>query len=55
VGVGTKGYGKGAFVHLGYANNAIPDDVYPTAILEFPNELPGKPPIRVQAVLKQRC
>jgi hypothetical protein len=55
VGVGTKGLGKGAFVHLGYAKNAIPDNVYPTAILEFPNELQAKPPIRVRAVLKQRC
>jgi len=55
VGVGTKGLGKGAFVHLCYSNNAIPNDVYPSAVLEFPNKVPGGPPIRVRAAIKQRC
>jgi hypothetical protein len=55
VGVGTKGLGKGAFVHLSYAKDAIPKDVYPTAVLDFPNKTPGEPPVRVRAVLKQRC
>jgi hypothetical protein len=55
VGVGTKGLGRGAFVHLCYVNGAIPDGVYPTAVLEFPNKSPGGPPVRVRAVLKQRC
>jgi hypothetical protein len=55
VGVGTKGLGKGSFVHLCYANGAIPEKVYPTALLEFPNKTPGGPPIRVRAVLKERC
>jgi hypothetical protein len=55
VGVGTKGLGKGAFVHLGYANDAIPKDKYPTAVLEFPNKKPGGPSIIVNAVLKKRC
>ena len=55
VGVGTKGLGKGAFVHLCYVNNAIPEDVYPTAVLEFLNQKPGGPPIRVQTKLKHRC
>lgn len=55
VGVGTKGLGKGAFVHLCYAKDAIPKDVYPTAELEFPNKTPGGPPVRVRAVLKKRC
>ena len=55
VGVGTKGLGKGAFVHLSSAQDAIPKDVYPTAALEFPSTTSGGPPIRVQAVLKQRC
>ena|SRR5579871_2128876 len=41
VGVGTKGLGKGAFVHLCYTNNAIPENVHPTAVLEFPNKTPG--------------
>jgi hypothetical protein len=55
VGVGTKGLGKGAFVHLSYAKGAIPEGVFPTADLEFPSKTPGAPPVRVQAVLKQRC
>jgi hypothetical protein len=55
VGVGTKGLGKGAFVHLSYANNAIPEDAYPSAVLEFPNKSPGGPPIQIQTVLKHRC
>lgn len=55
VGVGTKGLGKGAFVHLSYANDAIPMDVFPTAALEFPSRTPGAPPVRVSAELKQRC
>jgi hypothetical protein len=55
VGVGTKGLGKGAFVHLSYAKNAIPEGVYPTAELEFPNKKPGDPPVRVRVVLRKRC
>jgi hypothetical protein len=55
VGVGTKGLGKGAFVHLCYTKNAIPTDVCPTAELEFPNKNPGDPPVRVRAVLRKRC
>jgi len=55
VGVGTKGLGKGAFVHLSYAKNAIPEDVYPSAVLEFPNKSPGATPVRIQTVLKHRC
>jgi hypothetical protein len=55
VGVGTKGLGKGSFVHLSYDHGAIPTNVYPKAILEFPNKSPGGPPIRVEQALKQRC
>jgi hypothetical protein len=55
VGVGTKGLGKGAFLHLCYANDAIPKDLYPTALLEFPSKTPGGPPVLVRAVLKKRC
>ena len=55
VGVGTKGLGKGAFVHLSYANNAIPEDVCPSAVLEFPNKSPGGSPVNIQTVLKNRC
>jgi hypothetical protein len=55
VGVGTNGLGKGAFVHLSYANDAIPMEAYPTAVLEFPNKTPESPPIVVRVVLKQRC
>jgi hypothetical protein len=55
IGVGTKGLGKGAFVHLSYAKDAIPKDVHPTAVLEFPSKTSGDPPVRVRVVLKQRC
>ena len=55
VGVGTKGLGKGSFVHLSYEHGAIPTNVNPTAILEFPNKSSGGPPIRVEQALKQRC
>lgn len=55
VGVGTPGLGKGAFVHLSYAGGAIPKDVHPTAVLEFPAAKPGGPPVRVRAVLTKRC
>jgi hypothetical protein len=55
VGVGTKGLGKGAFLFLSYAYDAIPKDAFPTADLEFPGKTPGGPPVRVRAVLRQRC
>jgi hypothetical protein len=55
VGVGTKGLGKGAFVHLSYSGDAIPKDVFPTADLVYPSKTPGGPPVKVQAMLKQRC
>lgn len=53
VGIGTKGLGKGAFVHLKY--DLVPKDVYPTAELEFPSRNPKDPPVRVPIVLKKRC
>jgi hypothetical protein len=52
--VGTKGLGRGSFVHLSYAKDAIPKDIYPTVVIEFPGKTPG-PPERVRTVLKQRC
>jgi hypothetical protein len=52
-GLGTKGLGKGSFAHLVY--NVVPKDVHPKAVLEFPNKVAGKPPVRVEMVLKQRC
>ena len=55
VGVGTKGLGKGSFVHLCYSKGAIPADVYPTAELELPPKEPGGKPVKVRAVLKKRC
>jgi hypothetical protein len=55
VGVGTRGHGQGAFVHLCDVKNAIPEGVHPVAILEFPNRVPGAPPIQVRTVLAQRC
>jgi hypothetical protein len=55
VGVGTKGLGRGSFAHLKYWNGAVPDGVKPHAVLEFPSPRPGGPPVRVEAVLGQRC
>src|SRR5262245_1959388 len=55
VGVGTKGLGKGAFTHLTYWDNAIPNEAQPTAELEFPSKQPGGRPVKVKQVLKERC
>src|SRR5262245_28345703 len=43
--VGTKGLGSGSFVALGFASDAIPKDVSPTAVLEFPPQSQGGPPV----------
>ena len=51
--VGTRGLGPGTFAHLLY--NVIPEDVFPQATLEFPNADPGKPAVRVDVPIKQRC
>jgi hypothetical protein len=55
VGVGTRGFGKGSFVHLKYWNGAIADELQPTARLEFANKTPGGPPIRLEVTLRHRC
>jgi len=55
VGVGTKCPGLGSFVHLCYTHNAVPENVHPTADLEFQNKKAGGPPVRVHIVLKERC
>jgi hypothetical protein len=55
VGVGTKGWGPGSFVHLRYSNNAIPDAVQPHAVLEFPAAGAEAKPVRVDFRLKERC
>ena len=55
VGVGTKGIGKGSFVHLKYWNGAIPDQLQPKARLEFSNKTPGGPPVRLEVTLQHRC
>jgi hypothetical protein len=55
VGVGTKGFGNGSFVHLKYWNGAIPDQLQPTARLEFSNKTPGGPPVRLDVTLQHRC
>jgi hypothetical protein len=53
VGVGTKGLGKGSFVHLKY--NVVPEDAYPSAELEFLSKAAGGTPVRLEFLLKQRC
>jgi hypothetical protein len=55
VGVGTSGLGKGAFTHLKYWNDAIPEKLQPTALLEFPNKVRGGPPVKMEFALKERC
>jgi hypothetical protein len=51
--VGTPGSRPGAFVHLLYTT--IPKGLQPTAVLEFPAAGAGRPPVRVEVVLKERC
>jgi hypothetical protein len=51
--VGTPGSCPGAWVHLLYTT--IPQDVCPRAVLEFPPEKPGAPPVRVEFTLRERC
>jgi hypothetical protein len=51
--VGTPGSRPGAFVHLMY--NTIPKGLKPQAVLEFPAAEAGRPPIRVELCLKERC
>lgn len=53
VGVGVKGYGKGSFTHLCY--NVVPETAKPDAIIEFPHKDAGKPPIRIEFTIKERC
>lgn len=55
VGVVTPGHGKGIVTFLCHWDDAIPKDVYPKAVLEFPNKVAGGPAIRVETILKQKC
>ncbi|HEY1376551.1 MAG TPA: hypothetical protein VGF55_07140 [Gemmataceae bacterium] len=51
--VGTPGSRPGAWVHLMY--DTIPEQFHPRAVLEFPPEKPGGPPVRTEFVLGHRC
>jgi hypothetical protein len=51
--VGTPGSCPGAWVHLLYTT--IPKGACPRAVLEFPPEKPGGPPVRVEFALRERC
>jgi hypothetical protein len=51
--VGTPGSCPGAWVHLMY--KTIPPGVCPRAVLEFPPEEAGGPPVRVECTLRERC
>ena len=51
--VGTPGSCPGAWVHLMY--KTIPKDVHPKAVMEFPPEKAGGPPVRVEFILGERC
>jgi hypothetical protein len=51
--LGTRGLGRGTFAAL--SAGAVPDDLHPTAIIEFAHKDPKEPPIRLRCVLKHRC
>jgi hypothetical protein len=51
--VGTPGSCDGAWVHLLY--NTIPEKYHPRALLEFPPEKPGGPPVKVDFTIGHRC
>jgi hypothetical protein len=53
VGIGTPGLGKGTFVMRGY--EGVPKDAHPVVDIEFPHKDAGKPPIKLQVTLKERC
>jgi hypothetical protein len=51
--LGTRGLGRGTFAAL--SAGMVPDDLHPTAAIEFPHKDPKEPPIILRCVLKQRC
>jgi len=52
--VGTPGLGQGTFVTVMYQGR-IPEDAQPSAEVEFPTSGPGKPPLKMKAILSKRC
>jgi hypothetical protein len=51
--VGTLGSGPGSFVSM--MNDTFPKDLHPVAEIEWPHREAGKPPIKINVPLKQRC
>jgi len=49
----TPGVGKNVFTFLNH--KAIPDNIHPTAEIEFPNKNPFGKPIKVRLRLTERC
>jgi hypothetical protein len=53
LGIGTPGLGKGTFAMRSY--DGVPKDAHPVVDLEYPHRDVGKPPIKLQVTLKERC
>jgi hypothetical protein len=51
--VGTPGSCPGAWVHMSY--KTIPKDIHPKVLMELPPEKVGRPPVRVDFTLGERC
>jgi hypothetical protein len=49
----TPGVGKNAFASLGY--EAVPQDVHPLAVIEWPAAAANAPPIKTEVSLTSRC
>jgi hypothetical protein len=49
----TPGLGKNAFASLGY--EAVPKDVHPLAVIEWPAAASNAPPIKTEVSLASRC
>jgi hypothetical protein len=52
-GLPTRNSNSGVFAPL--TTSEVPADVHPTAHIEFPNKVPGQPPIRLCVWLDRRC
>src|SRR5262249_46848666 len=54
IGTPSPGMGKRAAVVLDHSKG-VPSDVHPVASIEFPNKDPNGKPIKITAVLNERC
>jgi hypothetical protein len=49
----TPGLGKNAFASLGY--KAVPKDLHPLVVIDWPAAAPNAPPIQTTVSLTERC